>query len=659
MHQPTEIGSPSDGESASLPPGELPSASDTSGDSELTQLDLQIRELRERSGRYSLVRLALFVLLVIGIFAGLQSLAYLAFLAAPALLAFFVVIARHGGVQDRLRALERRRLLHVEREDRIANRPRERRLPTVAAQSTPLERGERIYRDEARSWKLDDGVIDDLQLLGTPRGLFAFLDVSSSIFGAARLRHWISHPLRDIEEIRRRQDAVREAAENDPRRERLLSTLCVLRETSLDAIPRSLYEPPTLDGRRALGIVAHILGTLPILLLIACFFSSLAFGLLILAIIVNLSVIGANVKRTNPARDRLIQFGPVLRGLHDLDAALETDALSSEMWREIDAELDALAPASAKLRRSIGLLELHSFGVIFEVINALLLWELRILPAAESLFETYRERIERAIGALGEVEAILSAACPLAEQQGYSMPTVQDGDEPSIHAQRLGHPLIDSRVVVHNDLQIGSVRSELLPEGETPPRILILTGSNMAGKSTYLRSCGCNLVLAGMGGPVCAETFEWTPLALMSDINVRDSLDDGKSYFQVEVERVHETIRAAQASPMLLAIFDELFRGTNADERIALARSILRFLRDSGALLIVATHDNALTWLVSKENEPAMANFHLREEVVGREMTFDYKVRPGPATTRNAIRVLEVSDYPEEITRRAREDLGE
>ncbi len=109
---------------------------------------------------------------------------------------------------------------------------------------------------------------------------------------------------------------------------------------------------------------------------------------------------------------------------------------------------------------------------------------------------------------------------------------------------------------------------------------------------------------------------------------------------------------------MLLAVFDELFRGTNADERVALSRSIFRHVRDSGALLLVATHDNALTELVTKDKERGMANAHLREDVSDGEMIFDYRIRPGPATTRNAIRVLEFGGYPEEITRTAQEELG-
>ena len=125
-----------------------------------------------------------------------------------------------------------------------------------------------------------------------------------------------------------------------------------------------------------------------------------------------------------------------------------------------------------------------------------------------------------------------------------------------IHAEEIGHPLLDPSRRVMNPVSLG--------EGAN---VLIVTGSNMSGKSTYLKSVGTNLVLAGMGGPACARGFRWTPLALHSDVNVRDSLEDGKSYFQVEVERVHRVIEAAAKSPKLLAIFDELFRGTNSEAR--------------------------------------------------------------------------------------------
>jgi DNA mismatch repair ATPase MutS len=281
---------------------------------------------------------------------------------------------------------------------------------------------------------------------------------------------------------------------------------------------------------------------------------------------------------------------------------------------------------------------------VFELVNFLTLWELRVLPAAAAAFEGSREPLERAAGALAEAEAFLCLSLPLVEQPDFEMPLVLDGDRPRLEAEELGHPLLEPAVAVRNAIALGD-----------PVRILIVTGSNMAGKSTYLKSAATNVILGGMGAPVCARGFRWTPVALRTDVNVRDSLDDGKSYFQVEVERVRDAVVAARESPFVLAVFDEVFRGTNSVERLALARAILRWLRDTGALGLVATHDQALTRLVTEDAEPGMDNRHFQESIEGSEMRFDYRLREGPATTRNAIRLVEVTGFPPEIVREARE----
>ncbi len=616
----------------------------------LETLDAEIARLTDRSRRFTALRLIAFLVFIAGLFGAFESPWSPVFIALPALVVFVVALFRHGAVLDRQRIAENRRLLLTEQLGRQTNRRRGRAAPDVPSDPTPLEAGLSVFAPEGESFPIDAGVTDDLEILSGPRNLFSFLDVSSTIFGARRLRYLLTHPLRRATDIRRRQEAVTEVAQANEHRERVLESLVTLRGTPLDDLPRSLYEPATFANRRWLLVTAHVLGTAAPALLIASVFWPWLIGIAFLIIVVNLGIVGANVRHSNPARDRLLAFGPLLRGLVDLEVALEAAEPRSDAWKDALTELRSMRPAAARLGRYVTLLQLHSFGIVFEILNIALLWELRLLPPAEKLFATHRDVIERSTGALGETEALLSLACPLAEQEGFSLPEAVSADRPIIEARAMAHPLLESTTVVRNDLEMRS--------GGDDVNVIVLTGSNMAGKSTWLKATGVNALLAGAGGPVCAASFRWTPVALFTDINVRDSLDDGKSYFQVEVERVRETIRAAGESPLCLAIFDELFRGTNADERLALARSILRFLRDHGILLLVATHDNALTRLVTDDAEAGMANFHLREAVRGKEMTFDYRVRPGPATTRNAIKVLEVSGYPEEITAGARQEMG-
>jgi hypothetical protein len=626
---------------------------------EIGRLSTKIAAEDRTAKRLSMARLGAFFLLLAGAAVGLDSPIVSLWICPPALIAFLLALVAHLRALERKEALEVQRTLLEEAGARRRNRRRERRTPAVPEDPTPLERGLRVYLPEPASLELDPAAADDVSLLtpsgvedpdreGPARTVFSFLDASSTVFGARRLRHVLLHPLVHAEDLRRRQEAVLEAARRHDERARLLAALFPLRRRRLEPLTRFFAEAPTFAGRRALFILANVLGTAaPLFLVAIAVTGNLDFVVPLFALVLaNLFLIAKNVKTANAARDRITLFGPLLDGLLRLEESLAASRPSAEEWHRIVETFAAIRPHAKRLRRHIALLELHSYGAIFELWNILTLWELRILPLADAVFGRHREHLERAVGALGEAEALLSLALPLAELDGFEIPEVLEEPQPVLVAREVGHPLVDPSAAVRNPVSLGR-----------EVNVLLVTGSNMAGKSTYLKSVGVNLILAGAGGPVCASAFQFTPMAFHSDINIRDSLDDGKSYFQVEVERVRKVIDAAQKTPFLLAVFDELFRGTNSEERLALARSIVRHIRSTGALLIVATHDLALTRLVTTDREPRIENRHFQETVDNGVMRFDYRLRPGPATTRNAIRVLEAQGYPEELIREARASL--
>ncbi|MCZ6793567.1 MAG: hypothetical protein O7J95_08145 [Planctomycetota bacterium] len=609
------------------------------------ELERQIGALEMTSKRLTRLRLGTFAAMAVGVLGAGTSVLVPVLLAVPGLGLFVWAVLRHGSVLDRKSLLENRLLLAREERERRTSRRRARSLPSPPPPgATALGRGERVYASEPESYVLDAQVAADLDLLRGPRSVFGLLDVSSTSLGARRLEHLLRRPLRSVPDIRERQAAVRALADDDGIRSALLEALIDLRRDSLEGLPSSLHEPTVFAGRRGVALLAHVLGTAAPLLLVASFFHLAFLPFLFLAGVVNMAVVGCYVKKSNPARGRLLSFAPLLGGLLRLEQVLGPSTLASATWGEVRELLRRLRPAVERLRRRIGLLEWHDFGILFEILNILTLWELRILPVAESIFRRERFDLEKAMGALGDTEALLSLSSALAEQKGFVLPEPLEEERPSIEVEELGHPLLDPDSLVRNPLAVG-----------VGCNVAIVTGSNMAGKSTYLKSLGANVVLAGAGGPVCAASFRWTPLMLATDINIRDSLDDGKSYFQVEVERVLEVIRASRETPRILAIFDELFRGTNAEERLAISRGLLRHLRSRGILVLLATHDGKLTRLVTEDKEPGMQNFHFREQVDGTSMTFDYRLREGPAPTRNAVRILEASGYPDEVTREALE----
>ena len=176
--------------------------------------------------------------------------------------------------------------------------------------------------------------------------------------------------------------------------------------------------------------------------------------------------------------------------------------------------------------------------------------------------------------------------------------------------------------------------------------MLLVTGSNMSGKSTYLRTVGINLCLAQAGGPVCATTFSWSWLRLYCCIRVTDALDEGLSYFYAEVKRLKVILDAVHSitSQPVLFLIDEIYRGTNNRERLAGSEAFVQVLQKSRALGMISTHDLELTRLAGTNGH--IRNAHFQESVEDGALHFDYQLRPGPCPTTNALRIMAQEGLP-------------
>ena len=205
-------------------------------------------------------------------------------------------------------------------------------------------------------------------------------------------------------------------------------------------------------------------------------------------------------------------------------------------------------------------------------------------------------------------------------------------------ARALNHPLLPPDARVENDVELGG-----------PGCALIVTGSNMAGKSTLLRALGLNIALALAGGPVCAAQLSLAVVRLRASMRADDSLQQGASYFHAELTKLRGVVDDAQAQPPVLFLLDELLRGTNARARHVGARAVLMHLLDRGAMGLCATHDVALSEL-ERERPGRIANVHFTDVVEHGEMRFDYRLRPGVVRTSNALRLLALAgiDVPEQ-----------
>ena len=236
---------------------------------------------------------------------------------------------------------------------------------------------------------------------------------------------------------------------------------------------------------------------------------------------------------------------------------------------------------------------------------------------------------DRRLGAAaGEMEALCALAGYAWEHPEHPFPVLVEGS-PRLDGVELGHPLLASSRCVANDVHLGG-------DG---PHVLVVSGSNMSGKSTLLRTVGLSAVLAQAGAPVPAAALTLTPLAVAASLRIQDSLHAGTSRFYAEVTRVKQVVDLAAGSPPLLFLLDEIFHGTNSHDRRIGSEAVVRGLVDRGAIGLVTTHDLAIAQVADALGGRA-ANVHFEDQLLDGRMTFDYRVRPGVVTRSNALELM-------------------
>lgn len=498
-----------------------------------------------------------------------------------------------------------------------------------------------LPEDGAEFARADHPYAADLDLFG-PRSLFQFLNVAHTAYGQAALAQWLSSA-GSQPEIEERQAAVRELAPELDWRQRLeaygLRTANPPTERKpLPTAPLDLSlllgwaeSTPLLSGRRALVWAARILPpiTLAGLLGSELFGLPLAVWLLPLVIQIVLSV------RATPAASQVfaaVSSSPgAFSRLRPTFELLESRAFKAPLLTRLGSGLSSEGRTASErmtqFERVLGWFELRHNGMVYPFINALFLWDIHSVVA----LETWQLRSGRALRpwleALGKWEALSSLAGFAQDNPEFSFPEIVS--EPGVfEAHGLGHPLIPARVRVDNDVLLGG-----------PGSALLVTGSNMSGKSTLLRAMGLSAVLAFAGTSACVRRLRISRLEIYSSMRISDSLAEGVSHFYAELQKLRGAVLEATRGRQVFFLLDEILHGTNSEERQVGARWVLATLIQAGATGAVSTHDLGLCELP----EPLMQHVrtvHLRESVRDEQMTFDYKVWPGPVKGGNALLLM-------------------
>ena len=589
---------------------------------------------RRRSGIVARLRLVTFLPAIAALvwWLGFDGGAMACVVAAALLLAFGILVVVHARIEDRaqwldaLREVNARGILRIDRDwDRLpAGAP----PPGIETDGHPYA--------------------TDLDLFGRA-SLFQWIGPPATTFGQTTLARWLLEPAIP-DQILLRQRAVAELSAMDGWRERLAAFGVMAGRSAhepIDTFLRWAVQPgPPIRAYGAIRVAVYVLLALlwiPLVLHLSGVAPNTLWGPpLVAGITLSFVTAGALSKafeRAGAGERTVRQYAGVLAHIDGGEFAVPMlAALKSRLAVRADDARSPHAPvAMRRLNRILGFADLRRGAALLHFpIQTFTLWDFHCLFELERWRQQAGGRVEDWLAAAGEFDALSCLAAIHRDNPDWCFP--QMTTESLYRGQAIGHPLLPAERRVANDVEVGP-----------PGRVLLITGSNMSGKSTLLRAIGVNAVLAEAGAPVCATALRMPPCDIQTSIRIQDSLERGVSYFMAALARLKGVIDAAQRDRatagdrrrVLFYLLDEILQGTNSAERGIAVQAVAQHLLEAGAIGAMTTHDLNLAGEEPLKSHATLVHF---TEIVDErgEMSFDYRLREGLATSRNALRLMKL-----------------
>jgi len=519
----------------------------------------------------------------------------------------------------------------------------------------------RIHRDWASIPAPTDTVIDaghpfasDLDLAG-PRSLHHLTDTAVTREGSELLLDWLTDTVPDINRTLNRQRLVKELTPLAAFRDRL-----VLLNRGVAAVAPDRWSGDVLikwleqhtDTARMLPLLVLLftLNILTVSLLTSLFLFDIPswwlapFMAYVTIYLLNYRLYAHLFEEAEHLYDRLMRLRPILLFLERFHfVGRESLSTLCEVFQRPGRRPSTYVRRVTRLAAAAST---QKSDILTLLLNVVMPWDLLFTY----LLSRYKHRLSGTLPgwleALKELEAAGSLSTLAYLNDRMTFPLLDEAGGSHLVSKGLGHPLLAETVKIRNDFQIRDTGC-----------MALITGSNMSGKSTFLRTLGMNLSLAFAGGPVDATEFETSGFRLYTCINVSDSVNDGISYFYAEVKRLKALLDEAreQSDTPLFYLIDEIFRGTNNRERFEGSRALLHSLINEYATGVVSTHDLELVHL--EEETDRVKNYHFRETVMGGRMEFDYRLREGASPTTNALKIMALEGLPvggEDVDKRSK-----
>jgi hypothetical protein len=469
---------------------------------------------------------------------------------------------------------------------------------------------------------------NDVDLFGN-FSLFQYLNRTVTGYGRDILAGWLSYPYRLSDRIGSRQEAIQELALNEKWRHGFMAS-GMKKPIEKEHITALLEWTEETRSVRSSPIRKFLIFFLPfsaILTFILFVTGILSYSLFVFIFFLNLFYIATGLKKTNAIHNVLSKKYEFLASMEGLLRVFEKESFSSAVLNEIKSNISGNEISAEISVKKLGSL-IQAFDsrlniLVAFMLNGLFLWDYHCIYRLERWKSEYRDLFPVWLDMLGQADAYISLANYANNNVGFAYPAFSEGNK-LFYAKNLGHPLIDETKRVCNDFEL-----------ERSGNVCIISGANMAGKSTFLRTIAVNYILGMCGAPVCAETMSFVPLKLFTSMRTTDSLSNNESYFYAELKRLKVLISRIEKGEPVLFILDEILKGTNSADKSLGSKLFMKRILEFGGTGLIATHDTSLGEL-EKDYPGLIFNRCFEIEIDGEVLSFDYKLQNGITHKMNA-----------------------
>jgi ABC-type multidrug transport system fused ATPase/permease subunit len=469
----------------------------------------------------------------------------------------------------------------------------------------------------------------DVDLFGSS-SLFQYLNRTVTEYGRDILAGWLSDPFILSKELKPRQEAIKELASKDKWRQEFMASGMVtpLDKNEISALLDWMQETASLSSSLLKKIMIIILPAIVLLALILAISGVVPYAIFIFFFLLNLLYVSIGLKETNRIHNALSRKYKFLSSIDRLLRAFENELFSSLLLNEIKLNISGKSISAAysvrKLGRLIQAFDSRSNQIVGLTLNGLFLWDYQSIFRLEKWKMEYKSRFPVWLQMLAQVDAFISLGNYSYNNSDFAYPVISNSLD-VFSAKNLGHQLIEEEKRVCNDFSLGKRGT-----------VCIVSGANMAGKSTFLRTIAVNYILGMAGAPVCASEMNFIPVKLFTSMRTMDSLSKNESYFYAELRRLFLLKSMIEKGDPVFFILDEILKGTNSADKSKGSMLFLEKIVEKGGTGLIATHDTSLGKM-ENDHRDKIINKCFEIEIDGENIRFDYKIQDGITQKMNAV----------------------